>query len=103
MVSAPHRNLAVLNPAIGSATALTMTFFGDTYGIKSIYIYVLFPFAGSICAVIFHELIYKKVKDALEEAGETNTVVANADGDDDLLIEGGGAKVNGGMKTVDLE
>lgn len=64
-----------------------MTFFGKTEGIKTVYIYVLFPFAGAICAVIFHELIYKKVKAALEEGGMENTVVHNTDGDDDLLLE----------------
>lgn len=108
MVSAPQRNFAVLNPAIGSATAITMTFFGDILGIKTIYIYVLFPFAGSISAVIFFELIYKKVKAALEDAGESNTVVRNADGDDDLLmdrsdeIEGQRKSLKGNYQNKDL-
>jgi glycerol uptake facilitator-like aquaporin len=61
MVAPPENVVACLNPAIGLATSLTMTFYGDNNGIKYIWLYGLLPFVGGIAAVIFHELVYKRV------------------------------------------
>lgn len=71
-----------MNPAIGVVTTLVMAFFGDSSGIKYIWLYGLFPLAGGILAVVFHELVYKKIQLALEEAEE------GFEGhDNDLLFE----------------
>lgn len=72
MISAPLYRLACLNPAIGISTALTMSFFGDTQGIKTIYIFIAFPFIGAICGLIFHELVYKNIKKSLKEGKAEN-------------------------------
>jgi glycerol uptake facilitator-like aquaporin len=70
MVAPPENKLACLNPAIGVATALSMAFFGNTNGLKYIWMYGLFPLLGGVVAVIFHELVYKKMQTALEEVEE---------------------------------
>jgi glycerol uptake facilitator-like aquaporin len=82
MVAPPQNKMACLNPAIGVVTTLVMAFFGDSSGIKYIWLYGLFPFAGGILAVVFHELVYKKIQVALEEVEE-----GFEGGDHDLLIE----------------
>ena len=79
---------AVLNPSIGAATAITMTFFGNTQGIKSVYIYIVFPFVGSVFALLFYELIFKTIRRSLIRAGEENKIIANdANDDDEILID----------------
>jgi glycerol uptake facilitator-like aquaporin len=62
MVSPPNSSgFAVLNPAIGIASPLVSLVQGDFDPIKWFWIYLAMPFAGSILALIFHELIYKKM------------------------------------------
>lgn len=63
----PNISFACLNPAIGFSTTIVMSFYKDgTTGLAWIWVYVGFPFAGSIIAAIFHELVYKKVQDTLD-------------------------------------
>ena len=88
MVSAPMEKLAVLNPSIGAATALTMTFFGSNEGIKTIYIYIGFPFLGGFLALFFYEIIFKKIRRSLKKGGAENTIVQNdLNEDDEILID----------------
>ena len=63
MVGSPsYSGNGVLNPAIGMATTLVMSFDGgNTAGLKWFWIYVGFPFAGALVGVLFHEFVYKKV------------------------------------------
>lgn len=56
-----YSGYGVLNPAIGMATTLVMSFDGNTEGLKWFWIYLAFPFAGSIVGVLFHEFVYKQV------------------------------------------
>lgn len=51
---------AVLNPAIAIGTSFTMLFDKGGSMFSYVWIYALFPLAGSILAVIFHEFVYKK-------------------------------------------
>mgnify|MGYP001569583174 CR=1 FL=1 len=67
-----------LNPAIGMFTTLVMSFGGNSNGIKYFWIYLCFPFVGAILAIIFHEVLYKNVQEAIEEREGTT-------GDDGLL------------------
>lgn len=60
----------VLNPAIGMMTTFVMTFGGIDTGIKYFWIYLIFPFLGSILALIFHEVLYKNMQDSIEEIEE---------------------------------
>lgn len=72
MTAAPYRTLSCLNPAIGVSTVFIMLFDGDNAGIPDIWIYAIFPFIGSLLAVIFHEFVYKKVQDEVEEHEESD-------------------------------
>lgn len=47
---------AVLNPAIGFGAGIIE----GADGLAWIWIYALFPFIGSILAVLFHEFVFKK-------------------------------------------
>lgn len=72
MTSTPYRSLSCLNPAIGVSTVFIMLFKGDTAGIADIWILAIFPFIGAILAVIFHEFVYKKVQEEVEEQEDDN-------------------------------
>ena len=54
---------AVLNPAIGFGACIVE----GAAGLEKIWVYALMPFAGSIVAIIFHELIFKKTQEVLNE------------------------------------
>lgn len=54
---------AVLNPAIGFGADIIS--YPD--GIKWIWVFSCMPFGGSILALIFHELIFKKTQEVLNE------------------------------------
>lgn len=71
---------AVLNPAIGVATSFTMLFDhgGDLF--KDVWIYGLLPFGGALLAVVFHEFVFKKTHEVLNDGDE-----ANSDDNDTLL------------------
>ena len=75
MTSPPDSSFSCLNPAIGVSSTIVMTFdnIQGASGIEWIWIYALFPFVGGICAVIFHELIFKKVQSAIVEQEEEDT------------------------------
>lgn len=61
---------AVMNPAIALGIAFA-GFFGDGWDSwKAIYLYPTIPFGGAILAVIFYELIYKKVIQTLAHLGD---------------------------------
>jgi TRAP-type C4-dicarboxylate transport system permease small subunit len=50
-----------------------MSFDGENAanGLKWIWVYAVFPLVGGIIAVIFHELVYRKVTTAIVEIEET--------------------------------
>jgi len=75
MTSPPDVGFSCLNPAIGVASTIVMSFdkINGVLGLEWIWIYALFPFVGGICAVIFHELIFKKVQSAIAEQEEEDT------------------------------
>lgn len=58
---------AVLNPAIALGTNFTMLFAYGADDFKWVWIYTLMPFAGAIAAVLFHEYVFKKTQEVLEE------------------------------------
>jgi glycerol uptake facilitator-like aquaporin len=65
---------AVLNPAIAIGTNFAMLFDKDGTMFQYVWIYALFPLAGSILAVIFHEFVFKKTQEVLhdEEGSDEN-------------------------------
>jgi glycerol uptake facilitator-like aquaporin len=58
---------AVLNPAIAIGTNFAMLFDKDGTMFQYVWIYALFPLAGSILAVIFHEFVFKKTQEVLHD------------------------------------
>lgn len=54
---------AVLNPAIGFGACIVE----GVRGLDYIWVYALFPFIGSIIAVLFHEFVFKKTQEVLNE------------------------------------
>jgi glycerol uptake facilitator-like aquaporin len=87
MVSPPNANgRAVLNPAIGLMSPLVSLFEGYTDPMKWFWIYLSFPFVGSILAVIFHEFIYKKMQENVEEV-ERRESFRGEDNDGDGLLD----------------
>ena len=68
MVSPPNWNgRAVLNPAIGFTSNLASLFLGHTDQMAWFWIFLSFPFVGALLAVVFHEFIYKKIQENIEE------------------------------------
>ena len=67
---------AVLNPAIGFASMLVM----GKVGLAYIWLYSAVPFGGAILALIFHEFVFKKTQEVLNED-------IPAEDDPDSLIE----------------
>jgi glycerol uptake facilitator-like aquaporin len=71
MSSPPDKVMACLNPAIGISTIIVQTFIPDgTQGITWIWLYGGFPLIGGVVAVVFHELVYKKVVRTINESEE---------------------------------
>ena len=71
MASPPDNVLACLNPAIGISTIIVQTFIpAGTQGITWIWLYGAFPLIGGVVAVVFHELVYKKVIETIQESEE---------------------------------
>ncbi len=77
MSSAPSARFAILNPAVALANGITLTFKLPKEGLKWIWIFAPMPFVGAIVAVIFYELIFKKVQNVLNGAGEGDEDEAN--------------------------
>ena len=73
--SPPTKPIACLNPAMGVSVPLIWLFDGNSSGIKWIWVYAVFPFVGGFLSVLFHEFVYKKVVDTIEES----------EGDDGIL------------------
>jgi glycerol uptake facilitator-like aquaporin len=66
MAKPPSLGLGCLNPAIGISTTIVMTFGGEgANGIKWIWLYGAMPLVGGVLAILFHEIIYKKVADSI--------------------------------------
>lgn len=57
-----------INPAFGLCVNITMFMdSGDGEALKWIWLYIFLPFAGSALAVVFHEFVYKKTHESIEE------------------------------------
>ncbi len=70
MTTGPNNGGSPLNPSIGVATNIVMSFKAGGDSLKWIWIYGLFPFAGAVLALVFHELVYKKTHDVIQEEEE---------------------------------
>ena len=71
MVSAPFDAIACLNPAIAIGSSFAILFDSySTIGLELIWLFALMPLAGGIAAVFFHEIVYKKMQEKIQEVEE---------------------------------
>lgn len=61
---------AVLNPAIALGTSFCQLFELGGAGFKWVWIYTLFPLGGAVLAVLFHEFVFKKTQEVLNDVEE---------------------------------
>lgn len=67
-----------MNPAIGIGTCFVQLFADGGDAFKWVWLYGAIPFIGSIVAVLFHEFVFKKTQEVLNE---------DQDEDEDNLLE----------------
>ncbi len=89
MVSGPDDYLTPLNPAVSFGTIMQQIFHNDSRAIGDFWVYLPFPLLGGLCAVFFHEFIYKKVQEQIQE-DEGDHVIGGINDNEDIL----------GQKTV---
>ena len=70
---------AVLNPAIALGTSFTMLFDKGAQAFSFVWLYTLLPFVGAILAVLFHEFVFKKSQEVLNDEGDSD--------DNDTLLD----------------
>ena len=63
MVSGPDSYLTPLNPAVSFGTIMQQIFHSNAKALSNFYVYLPFPLVGGLCAVFFHEFVYKKVQE----------------------------------------
>jgi glycerol uptake facilitator-like aquaporin len=84
LVSGPDDSLTPLNPAAALGVMFQKAFHNDSKGFEYIYVYLPFPFIGSALAVVFHEFVYKRVKETIQESEDVDQVLDKND-DEDVL------------------
>lgn len=84
IVSGPDDGITPLNPAIALGTMFQQVYHGQSDGFQYIYVYIPFPFAGAALAVVFHEFVYKRVSETIQESEDVDHVLDKTD-DEDVL------------------
>ena len=84
LVSGPDDAMTPLNPALGLGVMFQQAFHNASNGFEFIYVYIPFPFAGAGLAVVFHEFVYKRVSQTIQESEEVDHVLDKND-DEDVL------------------
>lgn len=82
MVSGPDDAFSPLNPALALGTMFQQVYHRQADAFKRIYIYIPFPLLGGLCAVVFHELIYRKVSETIQESEEAEGIL-DKEGDEE--------------------
>lgn len=85
MVSGPDDYLSPLNPAVSLGIMLSQAYKGNADGLKAIYIYLPFPILGGFLAVAFHEFIYKRVSERIQETEDHEGVLDHQDNENVTL------------------
>ena len=67
MVSGPDDYLTPLNPAVAFGTIMQQIFHSSGKALAKFYVYLPFPLVGGISAVLFHEYVYKRVQEKINE------------------------------------
>jgi len=87
MVSGPDNIITPLNPAIAFGTIFQQFFHADADAFSRFYISLPFPMLGGVAAVAFHELIYKRVSETIQESEEADGILDKGDDEDVLGIQ----------------
>jgi glycerol uptake facilitator-like aquaporin len=73
-----------VNPATGIGMCIASLTKGNVAGVKAFWIFGAFPFLGAVLAVLFHELVFKKAHDEVNDKVEDDGVM-NEEGSHKLL------------------
>jgi glycerol uptake facilitator-like aquaporin len=87
MVCGPDSDITPLNPAVGLGTIFQQFLHGNADAFARFYIYLGFPLLGGFCAVVFHEFVYKRVSETIQESEEVDQVLSKNDDEDVIGIQ----------------
>lgn len=87
MVCGPDSDITPLNPAVALGTIFQQFMHGNADAFVRLYIYLGFPLLGGVAAVAFHELVYKRVSETIQESEETDGVLDKGDEEDVVGIQ----------------
>lgn len=79
MVSGPEYYIACLNPAIAIGASFQQLYSGSDDGWRVAYVFLPTPFIGGLLAVFFHEFVYKKVQETIQESEEIDGILDKND------------------------
>ena len=88
MVCGPDDYITPLNPALALGAMFQQVYHGEAGAFARIYVYLPFPVLGGLCAVAFHEFVYKRVSQTLQESEENDAILDRADAADDEDVLG---------------
>ena len=77
--------MSPLNPAIALGAI-----FQQAYHLKAdvffrFYVYIPFPLLGGILAVLFHEFVYKRISESIQESEDHDGILDDGRGEEDVL------------------
>jgi len=87
MVCGPDNYITPLNPAVALGTMFQQAYHGETAAFERIYVYLPFPLGGALLALLFHELVYKRVSETIRESEDVDQVLDKNDDEDVLGIK----------------
>jgi glycerol uptake facilitator-like aquaporin len=79
MVSGPGDYLACLNPAIAVGASFQQLYSGSADGWERAYVFIPIPLVGGLLAVFFHEFVYKKVQETIQETEDIDGILDKND------------------------
>ena len=94
MVSGSADYLSCLNPAVAIGASFEQVYAGHADGWKRAYVYLPVPFAGGFLAVLFHEMVYKKVRSTISASEENDSNNDEDDNKQGMLDHEGDRKIN---------
>ncbi len=86
MVCGPDQDITPLNPAVALGTIFQQFLHGNADAFIRFYVYMGFPLLGGLAAVIFHEFVYKRVSETIQETEDVESVLHKGEGHDDNVV-----------------
>lgn len=85
MVCGPDDFITPLNPALALGAMFQQVYHGEAGAFAKIYVYLPFPFIGGLLAVVFHEFVYKRVSQTLQETEDTEAILDRGVEEEDVV------------------